>query len=390
MNGFRILVFVAVVVMGAAQVAHSREAVNFNIHQQYISPRAAGMGNAFSAVADSYDAIFYNPAGLATLTEGQIHLFLKAGADPKVTDFISEVGDAADKPVDKEDAIAAVLEKNYGNVYSLRGPSLGGLYARPGWGLAFIPMDLTLDAGINALTGPAINLYAVQDSTLAFGLAKKVPVSGEDELYLGATAKGIYRMNVDKLVTVLDLAVDSDIVDVDMAKEGFTVDLDVGTLYRPKWKGKFWEFAQPSFSLVVRNLLDYGYLTNMHLYSDETGDDPESLGRRVDIGSAFRLPDWWVFTSRVALEFRDIGHEFYSLSKGFHMGAEFNWKVRRWFQGGWRVGMSQGFGGEYFTAGFSGRIAAFQMDLATYADEFGAGDVKKAARKYMASLSTTW
>ena len=62
-------------------------------------------------------------------------------------------------------------------------------------------------------------------------------------------------------------------------------------------------------------------------------------------------------------------------------------KVARWFQGGWRLGMSQGFGGDYMTAGFTGRIAAFQLDLATYADEYGPGSVKKAPRKYMASIA---
>ncbi len=370
--------------------AFAREAVNFSLHQQYVSPRAAGMGNAFAAVADSYDALFYNPAGLATLKEGQIHLYLKGGVDPKVLDFIDEIGTATDAETDKEQEIAAVIQNNYGKVYGLRAPSLGGIYARPGWGMAFIPADLTLDLGLNQLTGPAINLFAVQDTTLAFGLAKEVPIGGADKLYLGATAKGIYRMNVDKLVTALDIAVDEDFIDVDMAKEGFTVDFDVGVLYMPELKGAFWEFAQPSLALVVRNLLDYGYLSNFNLYSDETGDDPESLGRRVDIGTSLRLPDWWVFSSRLALDLRDIGHEHYSFAKGFHVGAEFNWKLARWFQGGWRVGMSQGFGGDYMTAGFTGRLAAFQLDLATYADEYGAGSVKKAPRKYMVSLATSW
>lgn len=368
----------------------AREAVNFNTHRQYISPRAAGMGGAFAAVADSYEALFYNPAGLATLTEGQVHLFLKGAADPKVLDFIDDIDKASNHPTDSEEKVAEVIAENYGNIYGLRAPSLGGFYARPGWGMAFIPADMTLDLGLNQLTGPAINMYAVQDTTLAFGLAKEVPVGGGDRLFLGATAKGIYRMNVDKLVTVLDLVLDSDLVDVSMAKEGFTVDFDVGVLYLPEWSGAFWEFAQPSLALVVRNFLDYGYLSNFNVYSDETSDDPEKLGRRVDLGSSLRLPDLWIFNTRLALDLRDIGHEMYSFAKGFHAGAEFNWKVARWLQGGWRVGLSQGFSGEHLTAGFTARLTALQIDFATYAEEYGSGSVKKAPRKYMVSLGATW
>ena len=53
--------------------------LNFGIHQDYVSTRAFGNGNAFSAVADDHSALFYNPAALARRTEGNIHMFLRAG-----------------------------------------------------------------------------------------------------------------------------------------------------------------------------------------------------------------------------------------------------------------------------------------------------------------------
>jgi len=47
------------------------------------------------------------------------------------------------------------------------------------------------------------------------------------------------------------------------------------------------------------------------------------------------------------------------------------------------VGLSQG----YFTAGFTGKFAVFNLDLATYAEEVGPSDSPLASRRYMAKAS---
>jgi len=39
-----------------------------------MSPRAIGMGNAYSAVADDFSAAYYNPAGLAQIRHHQLFL----------------------------------------------------------------------------------------------------------------------------------------------------------------------------------------------------------------------------------------------------------------------------------------------------------------------------
>ena len=60
---------------------------DFRIYQQYQSTRALGMGNAFTAVSDDYACLFYNPAGLARLEEGQLNLSIGASADTKMKAF---------------------------------------------------------------------------------------------------------------------------------------------------------------------------------------------------------------------------------------------------------------------------------------------------------------
>ena len=55
--------------------AHS-QALNSKIHNQYNSFRAMGMGNAFTAVADDYSLLFYNPAGFGFKKSGEVQFSL--------------------------------------------------------------------------------------------------------------------------------------------------------------------------------------------------------------------------------------------------------------------------------------------------------------------------
>jgi hypothetical protein len=80
----------------------------------------------------------------------------------------------------------------------------------------------------------------------------------------------------------------------------------------------------------------------------------------------------------LAADLRDMTDENWTFTKGTHLGAEFLWKIRSWWQGGWRVGLNQG----YFTAGFTGTLGIFTLDLVTYADEVGTSDHPKAIRNY--------
>ena len=52
---------------------NAQEAVELIENEQGFGIRAAGMGNAYTAVADDYSAIYWNPAGLAQLDYGQIY-----------------------------------------------------------------------------------------------------------------------------------------------------------------------------------------------------------------------------------------------------------------------------------------------------------------------------
>lgn len=369
---------------GPATFAATGDVKDYTIHEQGVGTRALGMGDAFVASVDDYSAIFYNPAALARLEAPQMNLeLLHAGVDTKLPKFIGDLGD-----VSKTNDVAQMtsfLEGNYGNHFSARLGLLNAYWARPKWAIAFIPVDLALELRVAQTVGPQVQVVARQDTTLAYARGWDVK-TGSGRLSLGVTAKAVYRGYFNKSISAVELAFDSNLLKAEDAGEGLTFDGDLGMLYTPELATKgFWSFLQkmkPTFAATVRNVADYGFTTNLHLI-DKNSHEPDKLQRRFDVGSMFELPDWWIWRTRFAADIRDIGHENWTFGKGTHLGAEFLWKVKSWFQGGWRVGINQG----YFTAGFNGDFAIFRTDLVTYAQEVGTSNAPKAARIYMAKLS---
>ncbi len=354
---------------------------DFTIHQPGMSVRAMGMGGAFTAAVDDYSAIFYNPAFLVRLEEGNTNLsLLHVGIDEKFPKFFGDIGDVSSS--NDVSRITSFLESNYGNHYSARMGFLNAYMARPGWAVAVIPVDLSLEMRVAQSVGPQVQVVARQDTTIAYARAWNGKLES-GKLSFGVTGKAIYRGYFNRSINAVELAFDDNILRPQDAREGMTFDADLGVLYSPDVSSHpVFSKAAPTFGLTVRNVLDYGFKTNLHLLDPNSGE-PDRLQRRIDVGSAFELPDWWIWRSRFAFDVRDILHENWTFSKGVHMGAEFLWKVKSWFQGGWRFGINQG----YFTAGFSGDFAVFRLDLVTYAQEVGTSDSPKASRIYMTKMS---
>lgn len=357
--------------------------LDFTIHQEYTSTRALGMGNAFSAVVDDHSSLFYNPAALARRQDGHLRMFIRAGMDDKYLPFLNEIQKATKLPTESEqvDAMTALLQKNYGNHYYFRIPTLGAAWVRPNWGIAFIPADLSVDMSIHQQIGPMVNVNAYLDSTLAYGYAQNVNWFGKSNiLSVGATVKAIHRVNAGQAISAGELAADSQVFDTSDANEGLTFDLDLGMLWTPR-TGKN-ALIKPTYALVGRNLVDYGFGQNLHLIGDNSGTPPR-LQRRFDVGAKFEFPKFWVFESRLAMDIRDILHENWTWKKGAHAGLETYWKMFNWWKGHWSVGINQG----YWTAGFGARLAIFQLDIVSFGEEVGSKDLPRESRRYMAEMS---
>jgi hypothetical protein len=362
------------------------ESLNYRIHHEYQSPRALGMGDAFVAVANDYSAIFYNPAGLARRDDGQINLYIGGGAAKDFYDFFKkadEAGKTQGTEAQKNEAILNVVNSVYGKHYFLNMTFPDGIWVRPGWGIAVIPLTATIDMSMHKQLGPSINTTIISDSIVAFSLARDFYWLEGSHISGGATFKFINRGFFDKQIAVIDLLADSkNIVKASDFSEGATVDADVGFLVTPEMptEGFFsvMRLAKPTFGVVVKNIFDYGFTQDLNLYNKtKETEQPQKLYRRIDLGTRWEYPEFLIFGGRGVMDLRDILHPNFSAKRGLHLGFEFDWTMFSWWRGHYRVGFSQG----YLTAGLSALFTWFNLDLVTYAEDVGTKNTPVESRK---------
>ncbi len=356
------------------------------INQPFVGARALGMGNAYTAAVNDHNSIFYNPAALSRLEDWGLRLFLAPTLDLDILDFIDEFNEKLDDdPTINE--VDSLIEKYVGEFYHARvvGPSL--IWKKKRWSLAFVPINMQLNLAINGGLGYEIAVDMHVDSTLALAYAGDLDWLGPDHwLSYGFTGKVINRASINERKVSVDLVdSDEDVIDLEKdSKEGMTFDLDFGLLWTPKISsGSVFKYFEPTLALSVKNILDYGYPIQLGLISEDKEIEPLKLGRRIDVGTSFLLPSFWVFTPRFAFDVRDMLHDKWTFNKGYHAGLELYWEMNKYWKGHWSVGVNQG----YFTAGFGGKLGWFQLDISTWGEEVGTKSVRREDRRYIAEFS---
>ncbi len=362
-------------------------ALNFRIHHEYESPRALGMGDAFVALANDYSAIFYNPAALARRDDGQINLYIGGSAAVDFFTFGQKISEAADtngSEAQKKSKVLSVLDDSYGDNYFVKLTMPNGIWARPNWSVAVIPFTETLNMSIHKGFGPTLNVTSYTDTIMAYALAKDFYWFESGRTSLGVTFKSIYRGYMNSSLSVVDsISSPSTIVNPDFLSEGITFDADIGGLYTPEIPTEgFWSLlrlARPTFGAVVRNVFDYGFTNNLHVYNKtNTTSKPERLYRRIDLGTRWEYPEFLIFGGRGVMDFRDILHPNVNFKKSLHLGFEFDWTMFTWWRGHYRFGVSQG----YLTAGASALFSFFNLDLVTYSEDVGSRNESVESRKF--------
>ncbi len=370
------------------------ESLGNTIHHHYQAPRALGMGDAFVAVANDYSALFYNPAGLDRIDENDLNMNIDVAGTPVAADLMTDIDKAQNTPgsdSDKQAAVAKVLESYYGKALGIRVGLPQTIWARPGWAIGIIPMDLTMKLSVHNSVGPAVQATVYADTTVAYGYGDHFKGFDYGKLSWGITGKAVHRGFFSQNVNFIELATDPNIVSEDDLTAGATVDADIGFLWTPNIPEdgifSFFEWARPTFGLVIRNVAESGFTMKSGLLGKEEDSesqlDPEPMYRVVDIGTRWEYPSMWIFGGRGVLDIRDINHPHFSLKKGLHLGFEFDWSVASWWKGQYRVGLNQG----YWTAGLSAMFTIFSLDLVSYAEDVGSFKNPKENRIWMLRTS---
>jgi hypothetical protein len=343
------------------------------IHQPRISARIMGMGGAYTAVADDYQTLYYNPAGLARREDSQFVAELHVGASPNILSFSSS-------PI----AIQNTLQSYAGSHFSSR-VGLGATWVRPVWGVGIEPLDLTIEADVHGTSGLTVGVQAYQDTVVQYGYSWNL--NDKKTFNVGIAPKAVYRAYYENDLDMFQLAEKTDLFRASDAQEGLAIDGDIGVLYtlgipEDGWF-KWLKYAKPTFGFAVRNVVDGGFKSNFHWYHKDSSPNLSKLERRFDVGSKFELPEFWVFKPRFMIDARDMGTRYASFKKCFHVGTELLWKAFGWLNGGYRVGVSQG----YVTGGLSAELGIFLLDVATYSEEVGTSEAPRENRRYIVQMS---
>ncbi|MEW5804265.1 MAG: hypothetical protein AB1847_19390 [bacterium] len=324
--------------------------------------RPLGMGGAFTAVADDYNAIFYNPAGLDKVPHWSFALLnpaVEAGENSQ--NIYNDIND-----IDKDDTgeVADLIREYVGEHMHVRA-SVFPHFVKQHFGFGVMG-QATVNAEANNLQYPEVDVDAYSDVAgvggLGFGFLT------DHALRLGVSAKYVQRQKLQETYTAEQIASDDfeDTIEDDYA-DGSGLGFDFGAMYT------FPVFLKPTAALVIQNIggIDMG--------------DAGEISQQINLGTGLHY-EYKFISVNAGLDLMDVTNEVNSNEKDFfrrlHIGAE-SWLGKRLAL---RVGLYQG----YVSAGVTLDLWILKLDYANYAEEIGAYAGQRGDRRNVVQISLGW
>ena len=335
--------------------------------------RPLAMGNAFVSVANDYNALFYNPAGLARLEgfNGELLNVQVTIADNTVS-AAQDVSSLASGDLTDSTKVLKLLEENTGKTQHIA-LSTTPHFVMPRFGLA-IGTSLQGTLAFHREISPYVNI----------GMEVIAPVAVaanflEKRLSVGIGAKLVLDSGVDREFSINDIeAFQKDDTDKDGAelsdyvRGGIGGGIDLGLLYTPTATMK------PTIGLSVIDL--GGTSFKKFDLGEKALGVPKS--RQPTLNTGLSLQPWqannmYVMTSIEAHGINRPEH----YSKKFNLGAE--WGYSDWLKV--QSGLYQG----ELSGGFELDVMLLSVRFATYAEQLGTVAGQHAAlsnRRYALQL----
>ncbi len=336
----------------------------------HFGPRALAMGNAFTAVADDHNALFYNPAGLARRDDWQVEIFnprLAVSQDGK--DFVSDIVKIATGSMDLSSTTEAIgfVEGKVGttNHFSL---GMTPFFVMKNFGIG---IGAELNASLEFHRFPSIYVDAGPRVMMPISYARNF---FEDRLSVGVSVKPVFFTGVQREFSIQELTnltSDSGSSSFDDYFIGGTgLGADVGFLFTPV------ETMKPTFGFTV---MDIGGTPYKAMDMGSGGELTAPDIRLPTVNTGFSLVPWqqsgmYLMTTA---DVQGINRPM-SFSKKLHLGVE--WGLGKIFKVS--AGLKQG----YLTGGFQLDMWLLKVRMATYAEELGtvAGSIED--RRYMLEM----
>ncbi len=328
--------------------------------------RPLAMGNAFVSVADDYNALFYNPAGLAWLESWDGEFLNPAlGVSQETMNFASDMMELAQGKSKGASELLEVFEKQVerNNIYlSLQWtPHL--IFPGIGFGAG---LDWT--NSLNIQREIAIQVEAAPTVIAPIAYAHNF---FEKRLAFGATLKGVVKGGVEREFSLEDVQT--------LADKGFKLDqyviggmavgADFGILFRP---------IKPLEPTLGVSITDFGNtkFKQFNIQGSATGA-PDTRMAAVNTGVSFKPLQFYNSYVLTSVDVHAI-NQAVSFSKKLNLGVEYG------FSRIIKVGM--GLHDGYLSGGFQFDVGLLNVRATTYGAEMGEVAGIAEDRRYLVQI----
>ena len=381
---------IAAVLCMAPAGAFAQQSISREYPVLYKSPRAMGMGGAYTAVGGRTDSLFYNPAGLINIPKDkgwEVNL-ATASVDysKEVKNFLYDMRDALDAvdtngdgtaSDEKLQAVNNILAKYQGENLYLRAADLttiGKSFDRWAFGVGGFG---SVRANMIPHQGLGSDGLLAVDADAIYGGLGGVSIGLTQNLFAGVSVKYLHKESLVHIFTARELVEHQDdlssYIRNELREDGDALGFDAGLLWKFAPKSKL----RPSVGLSVMNIgdIDFG----------RAGKIPQT----VNVGLAVN-PTLAKFRSFiVAVDYIDVLNNYKQdkdVGKRLRLGAELQLFDEQYYEMAVRAGMYEG----YPTFGADLRLLIFTFSYTMYSEEVGAYAGQDRNKRQILTVNVGW
>jgi hypothetical protein len=291
--------------LGATDAQAKQELIEF-----YRGVRAMGMGNAFTALSDDADAVFYNPAGIGHNSGVQLRL-----VNPKFEVSKDSLTLAKDiKGGASSGLTAETMNKLFGkNVYGSGTvyPSVLFPYFTVGYYAGF-----NAHAVVNNKALPTININYYQDQGIIGGTGYDVGIGKFSHLRFGASVKALSRKGVNRVVPITTLVAGGNVVKSLVSTSAFGFGITPGLQYEHPLSPR----TDMVYGVVWHDVGDTKFGSRL----SDSSRAPPSIPSNLAAGAAIiqRFSKREGYNAKFSVEGRHLNRLNEDPRKKMHVGAE--------------------------------------------------------------------
>ena len=335
--------------------------------------RPLGMGNAFVAVADDYNALFYNPAGLARLKDWSGEFFNPSLEYSKnLPDAVHDAMNLANNSSDSAKSVIDLLEKQTGQNYHV------GL----GWTPHLIFKNFGFGLSLRLVGDMEFHRYPSVDIDLGPRIIVPISIAHnflEDRLSIGLTVKGRATAGINHEFSIQDIeafqntnkSANNTTNLSDFVEGGTAIGADAGLLFTPI------KHLEPTLGLSITDIGGTPYKVYNVAGQEAKIGAPTAVPSSVNVGVSCK--PWSTDRTYLltAMDMHSINQPL-SFSKKFNAGLELGLGSVLKIQ----TGLHQG----YLTGGMQFDVGLLSLRAVSYAEEMGSVAGTSESRRYALQL----